>query len=112
LVVKFEIGHLRSHIHKINFKQRVKITKLCDTVFRGNLFLTIRESLCDSTCIVLIGIIYLQDELLWGAAWLFRATNAVKYYNLAKSLGADDQPDIFSWDNKYAGAHVLLSRVS
>ncbi|KAG5033538.1 hypothetical protein JHK85_017520 [Glycine max] len=50
------------------------------------------------------------DELLWGAAWLFRATNAVSYYNLVKSLGADDQPDIFSWDNKYAGAHVLLSR--
>jgi hypothetical protein len=49
---------------------------------------------------------------LWGAAWLFRATNAVYYYNLVKSLGADDQPDIFSWDNKYAGAHVLLSRVS
>ncbi|XP_061337368.1 endoglucanase 9-like [Gastrolobium bilobum] len=51
-----------------------------------------------------------KDELLWGAAWLFRATNAVSYYNLVKSLGADDQPDIFSWDNKYAGAHVLLSR--
>jgi hypothetical protein len=49
---------------------------------------------------------------LWGAAWLFRATNAVYYYNLVKNLGADDQPDIFSWDNKYAGAHVLLSRVS
>ncbi|OIW17390.1 hypothetical protein TanjilG_22502 [Lupinus angustifolius] len=51
-----------------------------------------------------------KDELLWGAAWLFRATNGVKYYNLVKSLGYDDQPDIFSWDNKYAGAHVLLSR--
>ncbi|XP_028805572.1 endoglucanase 9-like isoform X1 [Neltuma alba] len=51
-----------------------------------------------------------KDELLWGAAWLFRATNAVYYYNLIKSLGADDQPDLFSWDNKYAGAHVLLSR--
>ncbi|XP_028801741.1 endoglucanase 9-like [Neltuma alba] len=51
-----------------------------------------------------------KDELLWGAAWLFRATNAVYYYNLIKSLGADDEPDLFSWDNKYAGAHVLLSR--
>ncbi|KAI9099563.1 hypothetical protein K1719_024568 [Acacia pycnantha] len=51
-----------------------------------------------------------KDELLWGAAWLFRATNAVYYYNLIKNLGADDQPDLFSWDNKYAGAHVLLSR--
>ncbi|CAI0556278.1 unnamed protein product [Linum tenue] len=53
-----------------------------------------------------------KDELLWGAAWLFRATNEVQYYNIIKSLGADDQPDLFSWDNKYSGAHVLLSRVS
>ncbi|KAL3641504.1 Beta-glucosidase cel3A [Castilleja foliolosa] len=51
-----------------------------------------------------------KDELLWGAAWLFRATNMVKYYNIIKSLGADDDTDTFSWDNKYAGARVLLSR--
>ncbi|GKV12379.1 hypothetical protein SLEP1_g23530 [Rubroshorea leprosula] len=51
-----------------------------------------------------------KDELLWGAAWLYRATNDVFYFNFLKSLGADDLPDIFSWDNKYAGAHVLLAR--
>nr|GMD72790.1 endoglucanase 9-like [Ipomoea batatas] len=51
-----------------------------------------------------------QDELLWGAAWLLRATNDVSYYNFINSLGANDSPDIFSWDNKYAGAYVLLSR--
>ncbi|CAN1857280.1 Endoglucanase 9 [Linum perenne] len=53
-----------------------------------------------------------KDELLWGAAWLFRATNEIQYYNIIKSLGANDEPDLFSWDNKYSGAHVLLSRVS
>ncbi|XP_031113750.1 endoglucanase 3-like [Ipomoea triloba] len=52
------------------------------------------------------------DELLWGAAWLLRATNDVSYYNFINSLGANDSPDIFSWDNKYAGAYVLLSRRS
>ncbi|KAG6607530.1 Endoglucanase 9, partial [Cucurbita argyrosperma subsp. sororia] len=51
-----------------------------------------------------------KDELVWGATWLLRATNDVRYFNLLKSLGGDDVPDIFSWDNKYAGAHVLLSR--
>ncbi|XP_022141806.1 endoglucanase 9-like [Momordica charantia] len=51
-----------------------------------------------------------KDELVWGAAWLLRATNDVQYFNLLKSLGGDDVTDIFSWDNKYAGAHVLLSR--
>lgn len=53
-----------------------------------------------------------KDELLWGAAWLFRATNDVSYFNFIKSLGANDSPDIFSWDNKFAGAYVLLSRRS
>ncbi|KAE8666534.1 Endoglucanase 9 [Hibiscus syriacus] len=38
-----------------------------------------------------------------------KATNDA-YYNFLKTLGANDQPDIFSWDNKYAGAYVLLSR--
>ncbi|XP_074322577.1 LOW QUALITY PROTEIN: endoglucanase 9-like [Apium graveolens] len=51
-----------------------------------------------------------QDELLWGATWLFRATNDVAYLNSIKSLGASNAPDIFSWDNKFAGAFVLLSR--
>lgn len=51
-----------------------------------------------------------QDELLWGATWLFRATNYIAYLNSIKSLGASNAPDIFSWDNKFAGAFVLLSR--
>ncbi|KAG9129042.1 hypothetical protein Leryth_016873 [Lithospermum erythrorhizon] len=53
-----------------------------------------------------------KDELLWGAAWLHRATSDPYYYNFISSLGANDSPDIFSWDNKYAGAYVLLSRRS
>lgn len=55
---------------------------------------------------------YVQDELLWGAAWLFRATNDVTYYNFIKSVGDDGGTDVFSWDNKFAGAHVLLARVN
>ncbi|PSS00182.1 Endoglucanase [Actinidia chinensis var. chinensis] len=51
-----------------------------------------------------------KDELLWGGAWLLRATNDALYLNFIKSLGANDATDIFSWDNKYAGARVLLSR--
>ncbi|XP_072970311.1 endoglucanase 3-like [Typha angustifolia] len=51
-----------------------------------------------------------KDELLWGASWLFRATNNAYYLNYLKSLGANDLVDMFSWDNKFAGARVLLSR--
>lgn len=53
-----------------------------------------------------------KDELLWGAAWLLRATKDVSYRNFIDSLGANDASDIFSWDNKFAGARVLLSRGS
>ncbi|KAE8666533.1 Endoglucanase 9 [Hibiscus syriacus] len=53
-----------------------------------------------------------NDELLWGASWLLRATNDAYYYNFLKTLGANDQADIFSWDNKYAGAYVFLSRLA
>ncbi|KAL5714826.1 cellulase [Ranunculus cassubicifolius] len=51
-----------------------------------------------------------KDELVWGAAWLFRATNSSSYFNILNSLGGIDGTDIFSWDNKFAGASVLLSR--
>ena len=52
-----------------------------------------------------------QDELLWGAGWLYTATNETYYLDLLKSVGGGDGVDIFSWDNKYAGAHVLLAKV-
>lgn len=70
--------------------------------------------LCFDLCINLFTLVKkktLQDELVWGAAWLLRATNDVYYLNFLKSMGAGDSPDIFSWDNKFAGAYVLLSRV-
>ncbi|XP_057972930.1 endoglucanase 9-like [Malania oleifera] len=51
-----------------------------------------------------------KDELMWGAAWLYTATKKVSYLNVINSLGANDATDIFSWDNKFAGARVLLAR--
>ncbi|KAK4337841.1 hypothetical protein RND71_042328 [Anisodus tanguticus] len=53
-----------------------------------------------------------KDELYWGAAWLLRATNDISHLNFINTLGANDVPDLFSWDNKYAGAHVLMARRS
>nr|CAD1842164.1 unnamed protein product [Ananas comosus var. bracteatus] len=53
-----------------------------------------------------------EDELLWGAAWLYKATNNASYLSYLRSLGANDITDIFSSDNKFAGARVLLSRKS
>ncbi|XP_039138580.1 endoglucanase 13 [Dioscorea cayenensis subsp. rotundata] len=56
------------------------------------------------------------DELLWSAAWLFEATNDQFYLNYviensALMGGTGWAVTEFSWDNKYAGLQVLLSKV-
>ncbi|XP_058079479.1 endoglucanase 9-like isoform X5 [Magnolia sinica] len=53
-----------------------------------------------------------HDELLWGSAWLYKATRNSSYLDFARSVLIDDDCDTFSWDNKLPGARVLLSRVS
>ncbi|XP_073293109.1 endoglucanase 12-like [Primulina huaijiensis] len=52
-----------------------------------------------------------EDELLWAAAWLARATNDKQYLHFI------DRPNIsggtrsmFSWDDKYIGAQVLITK--
>ncbi|ERN10852.1 hypothetical protein AMTR_s00027p00246880, partial [Amborella trichopoda] len=54
------------------------------------------------------------DELLWGAAWLGRATGNETYLNYIqnnrKILGADENINEFGWDNKHAGFNVLISQ--
>ncbi|XP_073298711.1 endoglucanase 14-like [Primulina huaijiensis] len=52
-----------------------------------------------------------EDELLWAAAWLSRATNEKQYMDFI------DRPNInggtrsmFSWDDKYIGAQVLITK--
>ncbi|PKU75348.1 Endoglucanase 1 [Dendrobium catenatum] len=56
-----------------------------------------------------------QDELLWGAAWLQRASGNASYMSYIKSnghvLGAEDDDFSFSWDDKRVGTKVLLSKV-
>ncbi|KAK4429362.1 Endoglucanase 10 [Sesamum alatum] len=57
------------------------------------------------------------DELLWAAGWLYHATGDKTYFEYATGDTAEDygnwgNPTWFSWDNKLAGAQVLLSRVS
>ncbi|XP_051151006.1 endoglucanase 10 isoform X2 [Andrographis paniculata] len=57
------------------------------------------------------------DELLWAASWLYHATGDKAYFEYVTGKNGDDfanwgSPTWFSWDNKLAGAQVLLSRVS
>ena len=60
---------------------------------------------------------FLQDELLWAATWLFRATNDEYYLkyvsdNAASMGGTGWAVREFSWDNKYARVQILLSKVT
>lgn len=55
-----------------------------------------------------------QDDLLWGAAWLHRATRNPMYLNYIQRngqvLGASEADYTFGWDNKHVGARILLSK--
>ncbi|PNT65007.1 endoglucanase 23 [Brachypodium distachyon] len=55
-----------------------------------------------------------QDELLWGAAWLRRASGDdtfLKYIkDNGKTLGAEEGFNEFGWDNKHAGLNILVAK--
>jgi hypothetical protein len=57
-----------------------------------------------------------QDELLWGAAWLHKASRRREYRDYIKRnevvLGASEAINEFGWDNKHAGINVLISKVN
>ncbi|CAK7334305.1 unnamed protein product [Dovyalis caffra] len=57
------------------------------------------------------------DELLWAATWLYHATKDLSYLEYVTELNGQQfanwgNPTWFSWDDKHAGTHVLLSRVN
>lgn len=51
--------------------------------------------------------------MIWGAAWLYKATNEANYWNFVKqniqSMGGNLAE--FGWDSKHAGITVLVSQV-
>jgi len=50
--------------------------------------------------------------LIWGAAWLYKASDDENYMNFVKSNIQSIQPYEFGWDAKHAGINVLVSQVS
>ncbi|XP_030530257.2 endoglucanase-like [Rhodamnia argentea] len=51
-----------------------------------------------------------QDELLWASVWLYKASGDSNYLNYVLSnQGWSRAVSEFSWDNKFAGAQVLLA---
>ncbi|KAL2333788.1 hypothetical protein Fmac_015001 [Flemingia macrophylla] len=57
------------------------------------------------------------DELLWAGTWLYHATKDPSYLNYVteqneEAFGSIGSFSWFSWDDKHAATHVLLSRVN
>ncbi|VVB03362.1 unnamed protein product [Arabis nemorensis] len=54
-----------------------------------------------------------QDELLWAAAWIHRATNDQTYLNYLTQASSSGGPrTVFSWDDKFLGAQVLMAKLA
>ncbi|KAE9595362.1 hypothetical protein Lal_00031341 [Lupinus albus] len=53
-----------------------------------------------------------KDELLWGAAWLYRATGSKTYLDYLGQAGDNGGVrSTFSWDDKFSGAQVLVAKL-
>ncbi|CAH9097994.1 unnamed protein product [Cuscuta europaea] len=54
-----------------------------------------------------------EDELLWGATWLFKATKNAYYWNYVNTNAKQIQGDVseFGWDAKNVGINVLISNI-
>ena len=55
---------------------------------------------------------YQKDELLWAAAWLYKASGESKYLKyITDNQGWNQAASEFSWDNKFVGVQTLLTQV-
>ncbi|KAK4412704.1 Endoglucanase 16 [Sesamum alatum] len=52
-----------------------------------------------------------NDELLWAATWLYKATKRSEYMDYIQDEAISAAVSEFSWDLKYAGAQILLSQL-
>ena len=58
-----------------------------------------------------------DDELIWGALWLYKATGDASYLTKAQNYYDDAgyvywSSSMFSWDDKKAGIKVLLAEAT
>nr|XP_010934146.2 endoglucanase 8-like [Elaeis guineensis] len=49
-----------------------------------------------------------EDELVWGAAWIYKASNNTWYWNYVMENIGQLESQEFGWDNKEAGIRVLI----
>ncbi|KAJ9153067.1 hypothetical protein P3X46_026553 [Hevea brasiliensis] len=87
----------------------VRVFEFADT-HRGAYSSSLHSAVCPFYC----DVNGYQDELLWGAAWLHKASRRRQYREyIVKNevvLHAGDTINEFGWDNKHAGINVLISK--
>ncbi|KAJ8476759.1 hypothetical protein OPV22_020486 [Ensete ventricosum] len=52
-----------------------------------------------------------DDEIVWAAAWLHRATGEQTYLDILSSGNNGGVRSMFSWDDKYVGAQLLVAKL-
>nr|GMD97648.1 endoglucanase 18-like [Ipomoea batatas] len=73
-------------------------------------YFSLLTSIEDLSRVLALSIVLTQDELLWAAAWLYKASGEKEYLNYVSSNeGWSHTVSEFSWDNKFAGAQALLA---
>ncbi|XP_047176471.1 endoglucanase 17-like [Vigna umbellata] len=94
---------------KVLARRAIRVFQFADK-YRGSYSNALKPFVCPFYC----SYSGYQDELLWGAAWLHKATKNPMYLNYIKVngqiLGAAEFDNTFGWDNKHAGARILLSK--
>ncbi|GAB2296951.1 Esterase/lipase/thioesterase [Dionaea muscipula] len=87
----------------------VRVFEFADK-YRGAYSTSLSRAVCPFYC----DVNGYQDELLWGAAWLHKATMRREYREyIVKNeviLRAGDTINEFGWDNKHAGINVLIAK--
>ncbi|KAJ9696553.1 hypothetical protein PVL29_008663 [Vitis rotundifolia] len=94
---------------KLLVRRAIRVFQFADR-YRGAYSNGLRKYVCPFYC----SYSGYQDELLWGAAWLHKATRNPTFLSYiqvnGQTLGADDSDNTFGWDNKHVGARILLSK--
>lgn len=94
---------------RILARRAIRVFQFADK-YRGSYSSGLRRYVCPFYC----SFSGYQDELLWGAAWLHKATRNPAYLHYiqanGQTLGADEGDNTFGWDNKHVGARILLSK--
>ncbi|XP_057541190.1 endoglucanase 8-like [Amaranthus tricolor] len=94
---------------RLLLSRAIKVFEFADN-YRGAYSSSLKRAVCPFYC----DVNGYQDELLWGAAWLHKATRRREYREyIVKNeviLRAGDTINEFGWDNKHAGINILISK--